>query len=391
MIRSRASSLASYDEEDEENGSVMTGDSSRHTEEKGEQITIAKSEDRAVFYLRVVLFLVLLGVAACISGAVFWYSSDYEQDDFETQYLDHAHKVIEAFKSNGARRLRAIDSLAFGITDYALSSGETWPNVTIPNFERRVQYTLDLAEVLSITFLPIVTNVTREGWEEYSWEHQDWLLEGLALQQAVGEGGADEGESIELLNDIVDMADGLKISPKIIKIEGTGSVNETGPGVSSYAHLSTIPGCIGDVLMTTPFLLFLVTLIVQPFAPWWQFAPAFPFSTIVNYNTMSHPTRVNEITAIIETEQPLVSKAWDYADKKDPETVGRRPVLDLFLNRWREGGNVYEDGPVSDLYVPIFDTFDENRQLVAVLTAYVYWQLYFENIVSVWSAPFACH
>ncbi|CAB9498696.1 Receptor-type guanylate cyclase gcy [Seminavis robusta] len=351
--------LESFEEEPEDFTNECDDDSVVTTEEMlgKERVSIATSESKAVWYSRLALIAVLVLVAASVSFAVFYTNRANEQEDFETQYQDHARKIVSAFQSNAARRLKAMDSMAFGISSYAVDTNSSWPNVTIPDFEQRAQFSLDLADVISITLLPIVTNQTRLGWEEYSFQNQGWLTEGLEIQAIQAQAAeaadtADEEESLALLDEIASNSDDLQISPKIIRIEGTGSVNETGPG---------------------------------PFVPWWQFAPAFPFSTVVNYNTLSHPTRIHQLQTIMNTSQTLVSKAWDYRDTEDPETVGRKAVLNLFLNRWREGGSNYEDGPVSDVYVPIFDQVDplqaHKKQMVAMLTAYVYWQVYFENIL----------
>lgn len=83
----------------------------------------------------------------------------------------------------------------------------------------------------------------------------------------------------------------------------------------------------------------------------------------------------------------LVSAAWDYADTSNPKTVGKYAALNLFLNRRKDLAVNYQDGPVSDLYVPIWDVhYDHNqhpyfKKIVGFMTAYVYWQVYFHDIL----------
>ena len=68
-------------------------------------------------------------------------------------------------------------------------------------------------------------------------------------------------------------------------------------------------------------------------------------------------------------------------------TVGKSAALNQFLNRRPSLGNSYQAGPVSDIYFPIFespssvidDEVEDENKLVGVLTAYVYWQVYFDH------------
>ena len=112
--------------------------------------------------------------------------------------------------------------------------------------------------------------------------------------------------------------------------------------------------------------------------PVWQFAPALPLPDLVNFNAIKGPSHTRELEAILENQQIVTSRAFDFSDESDPEVFGRKPLLNLILNRWKGGGNIYEDGPVSDLYYPIYDSFNTTtRKLVAVFDTLVYWQVYF--------------
>jgi hypothetical protein len=87
----------------------------------------------------------------------------------------------------------------------------------------------------------------------------------------------------------------------------------------------------------------------------------------------------------MKTKRPLVTKAWDYSDTSNDRTVGKKAVLNLFLNRRQDIGVSYQDGPVSDLYYPVFKTHaqeeEEEQELGGMLAAYVYWQVYFGNVL----------
>ena len=121
-------------------GALSTAHSATTSKEEG-RIMIANNEDRAIKYLRLILLLILVVVAAGCSYAVFWYTHSSEQENFERMYLDQASKLVDAFRSNANRRLRAVESFAIAISSNAESQGMQWPMVTIDDygkFQRRI-------------------------------------------------------------------------------------------------------------------------------------------------------------------------------------------------------------------------------------------------------------
>jgi class 3 adenylate cyclase len=333
------------DDDEAESQLKSTTHASSVNEEK-EKFEIGNKETKQVSYIRAVVLAVLVAVATSVSAVVFLYSRDVEQDAFETHFSDLANKITSGFIYGAERRIEAINSFANQITSYAIAQNSEWPNVALPDFERRAKFILELSDVLSLIFLPIVTKDARESWETFSVENQGWIREGLDAQ-GIPEDDYDR-ESIDVVEETWGTSPNLTIPTEIFKVAGTGIADENGPG---------------------------------PYMPWWQFAPALPLPTLVNYNTMSHPTRQTQLEAITATKQRLCTKAWDYSDD-NAETVGKKPVLNLFLQHG--GANSpgdYQAGPVSDLYMPIFDNYSEDKQLVGTLAAYIYWQVYFEDIL----------
>ena len=102
----------------------------------------------------------------------------------------------------------------------------------------------------------------------------------------------------------------------------------------------------------------------------------------LNLNLLSHPAFAHQCYTVLDRKKALVGRALDFQDETNPFVVGRKAILNLYLNRWKGGGNHYEDGPVSDLYIPIFDSFESNATLTALMVANVYWQVYFQDILT---------
>lgn len=219
---------------------------------------------------------------------------------------------------------------------------------------------MDLADLVSIIFLPFVTKETRAGWEAYSYAHQEWFEEALNLQGDMARFEKDEYTSRTILESTwIRATPGMDFWPHINMLNGTELVYDTSENPLGYA-------------------------------PWWQFCPTVLVPGLVNYNTLSHPTRKPNIEALMRIRKPLATVAWDYADTSDSQTVGKKAALNMFMNRRKNMGNYYQDGPVSDLYFPIFEqvpgneeVVPETNKLVGALTAYVYWQVYFDNSKSI--------
>jgi len=97
--------------------------------------TLARKENQAVAYLRVILMMVLLVTATLASVGVYFYTKRDEEDTFTSEFAANAAKILESFHEAVEVKLNAIDTLSVTITSFALATGATFPNITIPDFE----------------------------------------------------------------------------------------------------------------------------------------------------------------------------------------------------------------------------------------------------------------
>lgn len=304
--------------------------------------TIAKDENRWVRYWRIVLLLSLVCVAVGVSLTVYKVFSRNEQEDFHRAYVDHAKKIVESFQRNAVIRLQAVEALAVGIASTAKAQGQTWPNVTYPDFEQRVRYVLDLASMISLNFYPIVQPETLDGYNEFTVQNQGWFQEGLDWQEANRNPNFNETFENSILP------------------ERMRSMGKIPPKVRQWPRGQTPLPPNG------------------PYIPLWQFCPVFPAWSGVSHNSYGQPTRNPYWKKLLATEAPLVTAAFDYTNTSDPATAGKLASLMLYMNR-RELNFEYQEGPVSDFYWPIFE--EDGGPLVGALSGYVYWQVYFENLL----------
>lgn len=133
-----------------------------------EKAHLARSESRVVGHLRI-YFLLFLGLTAGLAGwGTFQYTHRAELDDFESRFSSIAGSVSESFHDAVERKLGALDAMSVTITSYALQSGESFPMVTLPDFETRGANTRILADGIYVFWLPLVVDEKRAEWEAYT-------------------------------------------------------------------------------------------------------------------------------------------------------------------------------------------------------------------------------
>jgi hypothetical protein len=125
-------------------------------------------ETKVVNVLRVLVLVLLFVTATLTSAGVYFYTSNDETQKFESGYQANAQRIVESFHDAVERRLGAINSMATSITSYSLDAKQTFPFVTIPNFEIRGSDLRVQADAASILWMPLVTDETRVAWEEYA-------------------------------------------------------------------------------------------------------------------------------------------------------------------------------------------------------------------------------
>jgi hypothetical protein len=169
--------------DDDNDSSRASEDNPEPTQE--EQLVLAKKENRAVWYLRFTVFLLMGAVALAVCLTVFFGAKNSEQSDFEEDFADMSQKLVESFQVSFSQRLGIYEDFSYEITSYTLDTNTSWPLVALPDFERRAGRTARLANMLSIIILPLVEAQVREEWENFANASFGWKAEGIALQQGV--------------------------------------------------------------------------------------------------------------------------------------------------------------------------------------------------------------
>jgi hypothetical protein len=230
---------------DDTSSSPMSNRSGDHHD----TVVLAQNESKAVSRLRIAVVSVLIASTVAVSVIAFTYLKRNEAKNFEDSYYDQANVVLEAVRIKSNRRIGTVRSFAEALTSHAVSNGQTWPNVTLPDFERQGTATTRLADIMSLILVPIVSDWQRDGWEEYSIQNQAWLPEGLEVQREEAEKRGDLEIGFGSGGGGSPDPDDLSIPEKIHRVDGLAPAQEDGPG---------------------------------PYLPQWQIAPALSLPELVS-------------------------------------------------------------------------------------------------------------
>jgi hypothetical protein len=161
--------------DDTSKGSMTMSESGRseYSSEQDEEL-LAKKETRAVFQLRVLVLLVLFLAAVAVSLVVYFITTQAEAAEFKAQYDGNAIKVLKSFQQIVVEKIGSISSLDVAFTSSARSKNDTWPYVTMNDFQQRAATARKLSDALFLEILPIVSDNDRLKYEKYSLENTGW-------------------------------------------------------------------------------------------------------------------------------------------------------------------------------------------------------------------------
>lgn len=179
--RDDSSSMSEYDEDaDDDNMENLQDKAAKATRQ-----SLARQETRAVTALRYAVLLVLLCTALGVSLATFFYSRSVEQDSFQAEFESVAVTTLRSFVEAVEHRLTAMDAVGSGVTSHAKSSGETFPNVTVPDFEIKGATLRTQTDSIYSFWLPLVTDDTRAGFEAYTQQTQMHMFQSYMAEEGL--------------------------------------------------------------------------------------------------------------------------------------------------------------------------------------------------------------
>ncbi|CAB9505094.1 Receptor-type guanylate cyclase gcy [Seminavis robusta] len=386
---------ANFDDEDLESLVHSNIDTSAHQQDddnvvgtknlqKEERETLARRESQAVGCIRIVVYLVVLMVAISVSLVVYFYTKSDQQQDFETQFAAFAAKVAESFYDSVERKMGAIATFSTTITSYAVNTGATFPNITVPDFELRGAHTRIQAAGVILYFFPLVRDQDRAGWEEYAANNRMWIRSAF-LKESKWKGAQDakfglgkfEQTTSTTQSNQQEQQDNNNRNRRLQEQEQLE--NATVPPELQLQPLEMEGGYSYHIFETgrTPS-----AIGSGPFLPIWQISPVLPIVKYLNYDMLNHTAVQDSLHAAVDSEKLVMGHAHDVRDpshKEDASTALYNAFLQV--GQYRHDVQKYEGDPATNIVYPVFTNFGPNKTLGGVINTSLYWRLNFLAIL----------
>lgn len=333
-----------------------------HFDYDKEREEIAKDDTVQIKYVRTLVVIVITLLAAAVCLWIFIHERRIEISNFEDAYEEGAELIGQNFERKIGLHVRAMDSLGLHVTSWASGANQTWPNVTVPDFDLHGVAARGFSNSLSILLTPVIaangihtstTKVTtnqRVQYEQYTQQNQQWIFEALERRNNSKEEDEEEKTEEVVEDNVMTRQQDVSISDVVFRIgdDNRSTVPETGSG---------------------------------PIFPVWSMTPIVP--TLINYNLASQTMFNEEIVLACTSQQMVLGQSFNILN-------GLSSLETLLIPNEDKDDNVNNDDeddkdaglPVSNLYVPIFDDIDSTSKLVVgMMTSTFLWTSILENII----------
>ena len=243
-----------------------------------------------------------------------------------------AKEIADVSDFTATRAFTAIRSLSKSITVASMSESDNIGNATkfpffsIPYFHVQGGETKDISGAEVIAFAPLVKESQKKQWEEYAVANQGWIQEGLEYR---GIFGVDPGP----------------IPSEIYS--HTEDAHEHKPG---QVHVEDY------------------------YLPVWQMAGAPVNASIVNLDLLTRSSFEHTMIDVLQNTKGILSDICTFSYLTEHSV----DVTDI-----KEREEQAEDKPHPQSYIlePVYDTFEEDGQVVGFVIAVFPWNGYFRNVL----------
>jgi len=316
-----------------------------------ERRTLAKKETRIIWMLRLFVAVALIFFALSASLSVYYVVSDQENDDFREQFSFHAARVIEAFNIAIQAKFAAVDSLSVTYTSHALSTGSTFPNVTLPYFEYSGAATRIAGDAIVVYFAPLVMPEQTDEWLSYINTQENEILRSIRNEQAEKE-VQDElyGHQQIPIGYAEDSSEDHLIPPEIWNL--SDEYNKT----KSDGY----------------------------FFPVWQATPLLPENAQSIGLDLAHSSFAEDSLGVVRNYSHASFDIMTNLEDVDGNDMSAAEMYNLYLQfgQYRHSAESYKSDPMTSLSFPVFDTFGPDRKVTGALFTTMYWRLLLRNIFS---------
>ncbi len=335
------------------NGSSTTGDNpsestGAYSNDQTAKGQLARRETENVNRLRYLVLAILFMAAAGVSVLVFHISKQSEKEEMESQFVSASERLSEAFDGIRTERIATLASLAVAAIAHGVDHSRDWPFVSLSSYQQRAFTAKQNSGVLQVSIAPFVSREDRTLWEEYVVSNEaevDWIERSITHQEQVGAGIfiKDYGKSFR------------------------GNVNVP----HSIKHRDQLTGATFPVEYG----------VKESYLPFWEMSPFLSYDE-VNVDMFQEDDLRGFHGSLCLAEGAIVVGDMGYhtpggIDSPDPTTSAYAQLLSIDAG----AEVVYLGDPMSNLFIPIFDSFDDDRIPTAVLVGFFNWGNLFKGVL----------
>jgi hypothetical protein len=305
---------------------------------------LVKKETDDIFRLRVIVVLILILAATGVSVLVFLISKKSDDEEFDAQFQGASQQLIEAFNAIKSDRISALSALGVAAIAHGVDHSRNWPFVALSSFQRRSFTARSNSGILQVSINSLVSDNDREEWENYVVEEDsEWIQNALEYQGFVG------------------------IDEYIVDYGPDFNVGVTSQPVSAYGFANTereaVPANSG------------------PYLPYWEMSP-FLRNNDVNIDILQDDSHITHANLCLETHSVVLGSpeqrpAGSTTDAPHSPTSRFAALLSIAAGEEVE----YQGDPMTYVYLPIFDSFESTRKVVAIMLGVFNWGSFFKGIL----------
>lgn len=311
---------------------------------------LARRETENVNRLRLLVLAILFCASSGVSVLVFFISKSSEDEELSTQFDSAAERLQDAFEEIRTGRIATLASLAIAAIAHGVDHSRDWPFVSLSSYQQRA-YTAKLnSGVLQVSIAPWVSQEDRDAWEEYIVSNEaevDWIERSLVYQDEVG--------SVQFIKDYGE------------NFRGDVNVSHSIKARSPYTgQIEPLPENEKDAYL-----------------PVWEMSPFLSYDE-VNMDILrgDEEDPRGYFGALSIAEGAIVMGDMVYntpggIDSNDATTSSFAQLLSIDAGKQVE----YQGDPMTNLFIPIFDSFEDDRIPKAVLVGLFNWGNLFQNVV----------
>jgi hypothetical protein len=252
-----------------------------------------------------------------------------------TKYNGSVASIFSQVRFEIQYNFALMQQMGASVTASALMTESIFPNITQPYYQISAGYTNGMGGIMAVAFAPLVKDEEESEWVEYSIANQGWIDDSISLMEShLGHQNFLQHNTINEQDVGRRLHESEPVTPFIWRWEDGKQVPETG-----------LPG--------------------QVLAPLWQVSPV--ASSAVNVNLLSDERVVGLYTAMIATNQSILSAATE--------------IGDLFAFLFGNDEKEIKSNPHAFLMEPVYATFKDSPEIVGFLLGVTLFETVMNNVV----------